>query len=220
MTTRILSKRAKTIFARFASLEVERAVETVKNLKQEELEQHNETDQERGILVNDWEFSLELMLPCHHEDCDHTDIPIPYGDRCDCEYEDEKWAMRLWYAGERDCPTKNLIANKIISARHDNSEKAIVGWINWLKEEWKTCVCGKEVARGDHCRDCFIHAYERTEEEGGDCCVCHENNGRWAKLSCGHVLHIHCWKKVVGNKCPLCRSGINHVKVRYDPYDV
>jgi hypothetical protein len=191
-----------------------------KNLSGDEIEQYQETDQEHGILFKEWEFSLELMLPSHNEDCDHTDIPIPFGEPCDCEYDEEKWLMRLWHYGEKECPVKHLMNHKVITARSDGSEKAIVAWIDGQKEEWKNCVCGKEVARGGLCKDCFIHAYERTEEEGGDCCVCHENNGRWVKLECGHILHKHCWSKIVGSKCPLCRRQNNNQKARFDPYDV
>lgn len=217
MTTRILSKRAKTILARFASLEVERVTKMVNALDQEGLNNFQEEDNTSSICYKEWQFEIELVLPQHHDECECDDVAIPLGERCDCEYDYEKWAMRLYHR-DTGCSNKNHMAGTVISARHSLGEKAIESWINWLKEEWKTCVCGKEVVRGDHCRDCFIHAYERTEEEGGDCCVCHENNGRWAKLECGHVLHTHCWEKVVGHKCPLCRNPSG--KTTRDPYDV
>jgi len=188
----------------------------VKKLDQEGLNQYQEEDQENMIGVKRWQFSLELYLP-RHNNCECDDVAIPLGEGCDCEYEGEKWAVNLYHR-DTGCSGKSFMDRKIISARHDGAEKAIVDWINGLKEEWKLCVCGDKVARGDQCRDCFIHAYERTEEEGGDCCVCHENNARWLKLECGHVLHTHCWEKIVGNKCPLCRNP--SAKYTVNPYDV
>ena len=71
------------------------------------------------------------------------------------------------------------------------------------------CKCGdlcayKNGKRYDMCSNCYIHSYVRSE----DCCICLENGGCWVQLRCNHIIHIHCWNKILkqGPLCPLCRS--------------
>ena len=93
-------------------------------------------------------------------------------------------------------------------------ENTILKIREWEGKTWDTCKhCEDEpVYKNDLCEDCYIYDYERTEEEGGECCICRENGGKWVKLStCGHILHLTCCKKIECNVdkkkcCPLCRE--------------
>lgn len=98
--------------------------------------------------------------------------------------------------------------------------------------EYNICDCGRLCAeicqeppssnpeQYDKCQDCYIYSYTRTEEEGGDCCVCMQNGGRWVKLGCNHILHKVCWNKIIKykckDKCPMCR--VNTEVSEYYPY--
>jgi hypothetical protein len=56
------------------------------------------------------------------------------------------------------------------------------------------------------CAECFTFWYKRTD----DCCpICLEDEGRWIKLSCTHVVHVGCMKNLKEKKCPVCRSDVN-----------
>ena len=89
--------------------------------------------------------------------------------------------------------------------------------------EYNICDCGRlcgEICQSppcsnpdqyDRCEDCYIYSYIRKEEEGGDCCVCMQNDGVWVKLECNHIIHKSCWNKILKgrcmNLCPLCRAN-------------
>jgi hypothetical protein len=97
----------------------------------------------------------------------------------------------------------------------------------WEGKTWTPCKwCDiKALDNEDLCEYCYIHQYERTEEEGGDCCICHENNGVWVKLTtCNHILHLHCCNKMdLSNgkpRCPLCRQVFDFMDKKCNPYDV
>ena len=53
------------------------------------------------------------------------------------------------------------------------------------------------------CESCFVYWYKRTDDR---CSVCLEDEGVWVKLSCGHILHQHCWTRIKGFQCPVCRT--------------
>lgn len=73
------------------------------------------------------------------------------------------------------------------------------------------CKCGdlcayKNGKRYDSCSNCYIHSYVRSE----DCCVCLEDGNCWVQLACKHIIHTHCWSKIVKqgpSNCPLCRAA-------------
>ena len=72
------------------------------------------------------------------------------------------------------------------------------------------CKCGELCShangkRYDMCANCYIHSYIRKE----DCCVCLEDGNCWVQLGCNHIIHTHCWNKIVkqGPSCPLCRAS-------------
>jgi hypothetical protein len=220
MTTHTLSIRAKTIFARLAEVDMEATLREAKALDKEGLQCWGERDHERSVRCGDWSFGLELLPPQHDESCELVDEGyIPFGGTCEhCKENEEKWWMGLYLNSNG---ARRLIERKTISARGEQTEDrylSALAWVVGLPKEWKICLCGGEKAiRGDFCRTCYLHSYKRTEEEGGDCCVCHENNGRWVKLECGHILHSYCWGKVVGKNCPLCRKASHSQSL--DPYD-
>jgi hypothetical protein len=221
MTTHILSHRAKTIFARLADVDMEAMLLEAKALDKEGLLHRLERENERFVRCGEWGFGLDLLLPRHDESCELFDEGcLPLGGTCEhCEEEKERWWMGLYLFSNGG---RRLIEKHTISVMGDDKHLVALGWIVGLSKEWKICLCGAEKAiRGDFCRRCYLHSYKRTEEEGGDCCVCHENNGRWTKLECGHILHSYCWDKVLEcggrRNCPLCRK--ESLIPSRDPYD-
>jgi hypothetical protein len=52
------------------------------------------------------------------------------------------------------------------------------------------------------CENCYLYWFKRTDDR---CAVCLEDEGVWVKLSCGHILHQHCWTRTKGVQCPVCR---------------
>jgi len=53
------------------------------------------------------------------------------------------------------------------------------------------------------CETCYLYWFKRTDDR---CAVCLEDSGVWVKLSCGHILHEHCWEEIEGFSCPVCRT--------------
>ena len=83
------------------------------------------------------------------------------------------------------------------------------------------CMCGRDISIMDGlCKLCYIFQYTRSEEEGGDCCICLSNKGAWVKLPCEHCIHSQCYYGMVVNKCPLCRADFNRCDIIINPYDV
>lgn len=81
-----------------------------------------------------------------------------------------------------------------------------------INKEFIMCKCGNlsKEEYDNKCGVCYIESYKRGE----DCCVCLEDDYRWIKLlPCNHILHLHCWRKIRGNKCPLCRSKMTDSEV-------
>ena len=82
------------------------------------------------------------------------------------------------------------------------------------------CLCNGIVYKDKLCRNCYPHAYTRSEEEGGDCAICYDNGGRWCQfIECKHQFHYGCIVKIQENpkKCPLCRCVGDY---KLDPFDV
>lgn len=79
-----------------------------------------------------------------------------------------------------------------------------------IGKNYMFCKCGQLVVEENQCSECYIHSYTRTEEEGGDCPICYENEARWCELKCKHRFHMACMLKVKlqngYRKCPLCRT--------------
>jgi len=70
-------------------------------------------------------------------------------------------------------------------------------------KQYRMCECQKNLVNQEgYCDNCY--PYVITQDE--NCCVCHENEGVWIKLDCNHLIHLGCWKKMIGYSCPLCRN--------------
>ncbi len=66
------------------------------------------------------------------------------------------------------------------------------------------------------CENCYLYWFKRTDDR---CAVCLEDEGVWVKLSCGHILHQHCWGRIKGVQCPVCRVSVESGKSVYKyPY--
>lgn len=152
----------------------------------------------------------------------------------DCEYEDE-------VSEEHDCKCSKYMTLTVvlqyISIGHRYTfldsydmtidlgadKEEIFDWVKKLPDTYQLCVCGEKAEKDNWCYNCYIFRYTRSEDEGGNCCVCLENEGRWTKLrNCGHIIHSHCWDKIkistCCSTCPLCRQlPAGH---DMDPYDV
>jgi hypothetical protein len=104
----------------------------------------------------------------------------------------------------------------------DDTLEEVLTRFNQLPREIQFCPCENLAKKDGLCELCYIHNYERKEEEGGDCCVCKENSGRWVQLECNHILHYHCARNIrcIGLlKCPMCRVVSNeHLGLLKDPY--
>jgi hypothetical protein len=85
---------------------------------------------------------------------------------------------------------------------------------------YEFCICNGIVFKDKLCKNCYPHAYTRSEEEGGDCSICYENSGRWCQfVECKHQFHYGCIIKSAGHpkKCPLCRNAGDY---KLDPFDL
>jgi hypothetical protein len=101
-------------------------------------------------------------------------------------------------------------------------------------DAWDTftiCACGCVASYDGWCNDCYVNRYIRTEDQGGICCICHENEGSWCRLSCGHEVHRHCYRDIkdepvekgtrwgdIPKKCPLCRALTTIGQCDRNPY--
>jgi len=67
------------------------------------------------------------------------------------------------------------------------------------------------------CESCYLYWFKRTDDR---CAICLEDEGVWVKLSCGHIIHQHCWVKIFEDgRCPVCRVSVEHEKSIYKyPY--
>ena len=175
------------------------------------------------FCIKDWLLKIHVLTPQHEHDCSHDGEDLAYGETCD-ECDPETHTLQFIITYKRTC----------IAHRNYGLEvplKTLDAWITSLEKEWKLCRCGQPLRpfpspNENLCSACYIHSYVRTEEQGGDCCVCHENDLRWVRFQCAHEIHLHCYNHMTDNgresmKCPLCRESIapesKHVR---DPYDV
>lgn len=220
-----LSKRGYTVFKRFIDVKFDKALDIAKNA-----EGISDDDGIVHHIFNKlWKIELNYNIAMHEDECPKGDGEfMSYGEKCDaCNHDELEFIISIsYYNGVKD--GWKYLEDKSISAEHVTKDK-LFAWLNWVEETknaWKFCPCGAKATMNEVCDTCYIHSYYRTEEEGGDCCICHENNGRWIKQECGHILHTHCWRKIktesnYGRKCPLCRQVSKYnVLDTQDCYDV
>lgn len=218
--TIILSERIKTLLKRFLEVEMPTIVENAKGYAGEEPEEDEWTTY---FCSKDWLLKIHVLTPTHEHDCSHDGEDLAYGETCD-ECDPETHTLQFIITYKKTC----------IAHRNYGLEvplKTLDAWITSLEKDWKLCRCGQPLRpfpspNENLCSACYIHSYVRTEEQGGDCCVCHENDLRWVRFQCAHEIHLHCYNHMTDDgrknmKCPLCRESIapesKHVR---DPYDV
>ena len=115
--------------------------------------------------------------------------------------------------------TNKILLDSIIFYQETELNEIIAELSSRIGKEYTLCICETEVAAIDGlCKQCYIFQYERTEEEGGDCCICLTNIGSWVKLPCEHYIHLQCCFKMDVKKCPLCRTDFNDIII--NPYDL
>lgn len=215
----ILSERVKTLLQRFLEAEMPKIVENAKGYAGEEPEDEWTT----FFHIKDWLLKIHVFTPQHEHDCPHEGEDLAYGETCD-ECNPETHTLRFILTYKKTC-----IAH--VNYGLEVPQKTLAAWIRSLENEWKLCRCGQPLRMFPSpnealCSPCYIHSYTRTEEQGGDCCVCHENEGRWIRFKCAHEIHLHCYRRMTDNarenmKCPLCREPITPVSTHVvDPYDV
>jgi len=222
MTTIILSDRVRTLLQRFVEVNLQKILTDAKEYVGQESEEEEWTTE---FQVSDWKLRISVLTPEHEEDCSHADDGdyLSYEETCD---ECNPTPHRIWVTLSYK---KSCIAYKQYCL--EVRQESILIWIKSLETEWRLCRCGETIREfpspnKDLCSQCYIHSYVRTEEQGGDCCVCHENDGRWIRFKCNHETHLHCYRRMTNNgqenmKCPLCREPISPPSAReFDPYDV
>lgn len=145
--------------------------------------------------------------------------PIHHSKRCS-EYSDEdkvesfcedckknsgfllKSCMYLTYMNPAKCLVNIFDIKSEVLGNKNESESVfdLLSQIQKLEGKiYSFCPCGEVQIKDGRCKNCYIHEYTRTEEEGGNCAICLENGGRWIKLSCNHIFHMKCFHKF-GNK--------------------
>ena len=164
----------------------------------------------------------EVSLPFHRDCCDEEGY-VEEGSECDCD-TDREFIVTIEYA-DSSKPIWLRTYSFTIQDPEASVLPKILEWVDQLPSTYQICPCTKHVACTDGegwCDQCYVHRYIRTEDEGGDCCVCMENEGVWIKLSCDHILHGHCYESIpeiswLKRDCPLCRQPVTSIK--YNPYD-
>lgn len=217
METISLSKRGYTVLKRWVETKFEKALETAKEATEND-DGHNMIFQYK----KNWRLELSYCCAYHEDGCQNEGDDV-VGDQCDhCDPEPLTFCVELKYRGN------NMDWKCFEQASWGTSLKVetILCWLDSIEEEknkWIQCRCENLATMNGVCDKCYIHGYVRSEEEGGDCCICHENDGRWVKLACGHILHDRCFYKIIyeaneGRKCPLCRQ-LSKFPMIYDCYD-
>ena len=196
---------------------------------------HYEDDDGDGSLmkhkIGAFIVEYQVFLPMHDDECDEDGMVTDDGCGC-CPAYEFNVNIKLYNQTLEDVYLSDYMFGLHRSDLNDpngNMLPKILEWIDKLPSTFEVCRCAKMVARKDGwCNDCYIYRYTRSEEEGGDCCVCMENEGKWIKLSCNHVIHEQCYNKIryIGTTssdpptpllCPLCRQPI--ITTTPHPYD-
>jgi len=105
-----------------------------------------------------------------------------------------------------------------------NSHSSFEDLCSEIPSIFNICNCGSVTdVNTKMCNECYINSYTRTEEEGGRCSICYENEGVWCKTKCPikpHFFHKHCLDKAreTNENCPLCRHRI--VEVELNPFNI
>jgi hypothetical protein len=222
METISLSKRGYTVLKRWVETKFEKALETAKEATEDVLDGNGEIFQ----YNKNWRLELNYCCAYHIDGCRNEGEDV-VGEQCDhCDPIPLMFCVDLSYTNHDNNTDWKCFEQGSWRARTLKIE-VLLSWLDWVQEKknkWTLCRCGHLATMNGVCDKCYIHSYVRSEEEGGDCCVCHENDGRWDKLECGHILHNHCFFNILleagfKRKCPLCRQ-LSKFPISYDCYDV
>lgn len=216
MTTIHLSPRIKTIFKRFVEVEADDMIQHIKTLDDDS--SGEESGREASVHVGDFEIRLGGGPGAHSDYCQEDGF-LAYGETCShCNHTDAYIHVTVGHKVRGSL--RNVYLKHSNIDVQDVTKDTLYGWVETLREEWSICLCGSVATIHGKCKTCYMHGYERTEEQGGNCCVCHENDGRWIRYLCGHEIHLHCHQHLEKKKCPLCRVVVENSASRIDPYDV
>ena len=157
------------------------------------------------LVIGKYMVTYNVYIPYHNDECEEIDETTEQ-DECDCDNGRQFTAAILY---------KNIELTKYEFG--EKTDKAqLFEWLDKIQTVYELCRCGELVRKDGWCSTCYIYRCERTEEEGGVCCVCLENEGRWIKLGCNHALHKSCYENLMKPACPLCRH--EHSGFDNDPY--
>jgi hypothetical protein len=174
--------------------------------------------------IGEFIVKYNVYLPLHRESCGEEGL-VTKDDSCGCDPGYHFDASILLYHPRNDISLHSVrfILGSGSEDTKDNMLPKVLEWVDNLPSMFQMCRCAKMIARRDGwCVECYIYRYTRTEEEGGDCCVCMENEGKWVKLSCKHIIHKHCYDGIhccqpKSTLCPLCRQQVTDTTS--NPYD-
>ena len=215
MTTVTLSPRIREQIKRFTELFYDRSISLGF------LKDFNDEDFDDGMVFvktfGKFKVDYTVDVPIHLGSCDHEGkVPVDADCTCDKEYV---FYLNLLY---HTYTNVNLTTYQFSSV--DPLDQALK-WVSDIPSSFELCHCmDSRAVKDGWCDNCYIYRYLRTEDEGGDCCVCLENEGRWVKmLPCNHIIHVQCYNRLHKpyphtTKCPLCRQAVTDYD--YDPYDV
>jgi hypothetical protein len=234
MTTVNIPQRLKKIIERQVLLDYDKVYDDAHDSIRNDNNLHNPRPHMSQYSYND-NFSTVLCasIIAHDEDCDD----YPYGwlsDDCECNHRDLvnniTLTLRIKY-NDSVIHTQSFDVTKI--GEITEIEKSVepeyfaLRFFNTIPDSVILCVCGERAddKAKDKCRRCYLDSYTRTEEEGGRCSICFENEGVWFKTHCNHFFHQHCLLRALKAKreCPLCRTSIPnciHAGGELNPYNV
>ena len=217
MTTINFTKRMKDVISRQLTFDFARLMTNVQEqFDSNEINNNDEKNESINSYNEDIKIRISLDIEPHDGDCDNYPFELDEDDDCGCS-------------------NVRNITFKINIKYKDNfvfcfpmKENCLEDMLNKIKNDFPNyiliCQCGSKAEEDyqNKCRQCFINSYIRTEEEGGDCPICFENDGVWIKTKCGHIFHQHCFKKVkeTNSMCPICRADIDYHICDHHPHGV
>jgi len=180
-------------------------------LDQEEFEEYHYDRNEFSFNFEDFKLVMSLDLEKWHDEECQLDDYIHLEDECKCK-KDIGYEVSLKY-------NKTILIKFNVdknTAREDMKELFEI-----LKGEYYFCPCEKIADHTDTttgkmwCDECYIYRMNHPNGMSEVCAICHEDEGRYIKTSCGHYFHHHCFMKIENGrsenytllrKCPLCRQ--------------
>ena len=221
MTTVNFTQRIKDVLTRQLTCDFVRLMTAVnKQIISNSLDDDGDDDSTISVIAYNENIELRISASVwtHEDDC----VGFPFALDTGC-----------------DCPKVRFISSQINIKYKGNhivcfpfKENTLKKMVKQIKKEFPlsmtVCHCGEKADEATlKCRRCFIQSYTRTEDEGGNCSICLENDGVWIKTKCGHIFHQQCLikAKAVNPVCPMCRGSIEyqigyHHSHGMNPYNV